>query len=477
MSFRINNNISAMGALRNVSNTSMEAGKSITRLSTGLRINSGSDDPAGLIISETFRAQIAGLDQAVRNNQDAVNFAKTAEGALGEISTLLKDARSLAVAGANAATLSEAQIQANQSQLNSIAESITRIAQQTQFGSKRLLDGSAGVVASSVSAANVSYISFSGTFNGQAITADSAVTVNVTTDAEKATLTGTRTFALATTVMTAAGSFSLNGKTFSVTTSDTISDVVAKINQSSDVTGVTAAWTAGAGVTLTSKAYGSAAEVNLSDASGILLSAAGATSDAGVNAVADVSVTVGGAAATVSFSQGSGLALKDAYGNSISLTENGNLLAAATTIGQLNVGTTQFQIGANAGQTAGLNIGNYASSQLGSGVVSGLNLSNLDITNGASATDAMKVIDKAIEEISAARGNIGNFVRNTLESQIRNLGVAKENLTASESAIRDVDVAEEMTNFTKLQILQQSGVAMLAQANSAPQAVLSLLRG
>ncbi|MCC7160071.1 MAG: hypothetical protein IT281_11140, partial [Ignavibacteria bacterium] len=380
MSFRINNNISAMGALRNVSNTSMEAGKSITRLSTGLRINSGSDDPAGLIISETFRAQIAGLDQAVRNNQDAVNFAKTAEGALGEISTLLKDARGLAVAGANAATLSEAQIQANQSQLNSIAESITRIAEQTQFGSKRLLDGSAGVVASSVSAANVSYISFSGTFNGQAITADSAVTVNVTTDAEKATLTGTRTFALATTVMTSAGSFSLNGKTFSVTTADTISDVVAKINQNSDVTGVTASWTAGAGVVLASKSYGSASEVNLSDASGILLSAAGATTDVGVNAVADVSVSVGGAAATVSVSQGSGLSLKDAYGNSINLTENGNLLAAATTIGQLNVGTTQFQIGANAGQTAGLNIGNYASSQLGSGVVSGLNLSNLDIT-------------------------------------------------------------------------------------------------
>ncbi|MCW5943820.1 MAG: hypothetical protein KIS66_16430 [Fimbriimonadaceae bacterium] len=476
MSFRINNNISAMGALRNLSSTSVEAGKSITRLSTGLRINNGSDDPAGLIISETFRAQIAGIDQAIRNNQDAMNFAKTAEGALGEISNLLKDARGLAVAGANSATLSESQVQANQSQLNSIAESITRIAQQTQFGNKKLLDGSAGVVASSISAANVSYINFGGTFNGQAVTADSLVTVNVTTDAEKATLTGTRTFALATTVMTAAGSFSLNGKTFAVTTSDTISDVVAKINQASDVTGVTASWSAGAGVTLASKSYGATAEVNLNDASGILLSAAGATSDAGVNAVADVSVTVGGAAATVSFDQGSGLKLKDTYGNTIELTANGNLLAAATSVGQLNVGTTQFQIGASAGQTAGLSIGNYAASQLGSGVVSGFNMGNLDITSASSATDALKVIDKAIEEISGARGTIGNFTRNTLESQVRTLGVAKENLAASESAIRDVDVAEEMTNFTKLQILQQSGLAMLAQANSAPQSVLSLLR-
>ncbi|MBW7929457.1 MAG: flagellin, partial [Fimbriimonadaceae bacterium] len=146
------------------------------------------------------------------------------------------------------------------------------------------------------------------------------------------------------------------------------------------------------------------------------------------------------------------------------------------TVAQLNVGRTQFQIGANAGQTAGLSLGNFASSQLGSGVVSGLNLSNLDITSGAAATQAMQVIDKAIEEVSEARGSIGNFMRNTLESQVRNLGVAKENLAASESAIRDADVAEEMTKFTKLQILQQSGLAMLAQANSAPQSVLSLLR-
>jgi flagellin len=477
MSFRINNNISAMTALRNVGNTNIEAQRSITRLSTGLRINSGADDPAGLIISETFRAQIGGLEQAIRNNQDAINFGKTAEGALAEISKLLKDARALAVTGANSATLSEAQVQANQQQLNSIAESITRISEQTQFGSKKLLDGSAGVVASSISATNINYVSFTGTFNGQAITADSAVTMNVTTDAERATLTGTRTFALATTVMSAAGSFSINGRTFSVTTADTISDVVGRINQASEVTGVTAAWAAGGGVVLTSKEYGSAAEVNLNDASGILLSAAGATTDAGVNAVADVSVTVNGSAATVTFNQGSGLNLKDQYGNTITLTENGNLTTTALTVAQLNVGRTQFQIGANAGQTAGLNIANFAASELGKGVVSGLTLANLDITGGTAATQAMQVIDKAIEEVSAARGNIGNFIRNTLESQVRNLGVAKENLTASESAVRDADIADEMTNFTKLQILQQSGMAMLAQANSSPNAVLSLLRG
>src|SRR5688572_5296913 len=145
MSFRVNTNVNAMNALRNVGMTGMGLSSSINKLSTGLRINSAADDPAGLIISENFRAQISGIDQAIRNNQDAVNYAKTAEGALDEVNRLLRDARTLAVAAGNAASMSEEQIQANQSQLNSIVQSITRIAGQTSYGTKKLLDGSAGV--------------------------------------------------------------------------------------------------------------------------------------------------------------------------------------------------------------------------------------------------------------------------------------------------------------------------------------------
>ena len=104
-------------------------------------------------------------------------------------------------------------------------------------------------------------------------------------------------------------------------------------------------------------------------------------------------------------------------------------------------------------------------------------MSNINILSPADAQEALTVIDKAIDDISTARGNIGNFSRNILESNVRSLSVQRENLSATESSIRDVDVAEEMTSFTKLQILQQSGIAMLAQANQAPQAVLSLLRG
>jgi len=129
--------------------------------------------------------------------------------------------------------------------------------------------------------------------------------------------------------------------------------------------------------------------------------------------------------------------------------------------------SASFQIGANSGQTADLTLGSFTASSLGVG--------GLDIVNNSSS--ALSAIDTAIGSVSTARGRIGSFVKNTLETQGRNLGVAKENMQAADSTIRDLDVAQEMTNYSKLQILQQSGLSVLAQANSAPQGVLSLLRG
>ncbi|GIV03527.1 MAG: hypothetical protein KatS3mg015_2357 [Fimbriimonadales bacterium] len=185
MAFRINTNLESMNALRNLGLVSMEFGKTVTRLSTGLRIVTGADDPAGLIISENFRAQIAGLDQAIQNNQDAINYAKTAEGALDEVARLLKDARKLAVAANNTGTLDAAAIQANQDQLRSIVESINRIATQTQFGKKKLLDGSAGIVSHVIDSANYAAINIGGTFGGFSVNSSGTVTVQVTTAAEE----------------------------------------------------------------------------------------------------------------------------------------------------------------------------------------------------------------------------------------------------------------------------------------------------
>lgn len=482
MSFRVNTNVSAMNALRNVTNVGLDQSKSITRLSTGLRINSAADDPAGLIISENFRSQIQSLGQAIRNNQDAINFAKTAEGALDEVNKLLRDARSLAIAAGNTATLDAAQIQANQAQLTSIVSSITRISQQTQFGQKKLLDGSAGVVGAVTNGASFSGISLTGVFNGAALTTAAAVTVSVTQAADKAEV-ASQTFSFGTTTVTA-GSFTINGTTFTTTSSDTVNDVVTRINNASNTTGVRATYTTGGAITLTQVNYGASYRVDLSDANGVLLSAAGSASDNGQDAIADVVIDTNGSLAggltTVTFTGGrfgnSALTLTDTDGNAISLTENGNVVASSLA-GQITVGASSFQIGANSGQTTTLSLGNFAASQLGQGAVSGLDLSTIDITSASGASDALKVIDQAIADVARARGNIGNFQRNVLESNVRSLGVAKENLSATESTIRDTDIADEMTNFTRLQILSQSGLSVLAQANAAPQSVLSLLRG
>lgn len=477
MSFRINTNLNAITALSNLTTTGDQLSESINRLSTGLRINSAADDPAGFIISQGFNAQLGGISQALRNNQDAINFSKTAEGALSEVNSLLNDARTLAVAAGNTATLDANAIQANQSQLNSIISSIDRIASTTTFGTKHLLDGSSGVVATNANGADFSALTFTGKFNGTAIATTSAVTVTVTQAATKAAV-ASKTFSFGTTTL-AAGSFSINGTTFSTTSSDTVNGLVQKINAAQGQTGVVATYTTGGAITLTQASYGSGQSVQLSDANGVLLSAAGSSSASGTDALANVAVSDGTTTHTVAFTGGkfgqSALKLVDADGNAVTLTEAGNATTTAQLAGQLAVGSAQFQVGGNSGQTTSLSIGNYSSTQLGLGAVSGVSLNSIDITTASGASNALKVIDQAISDISTARGNLGNFQRNVLQANIASLNVAKENISASLSSIQDVDIAAEMTNYTKLQILQQSGVSVLAQANSAPSAVLKLL--
>jgi flagellin len=481
MSFRINTNVSAMNALRNVSATGDSLSQSINRLSTGLRINSAADDPAGLIIANSFKAQLAGVDAAMQNSQDAINYVKTAEGALSEVNNLLNDARGLAVAAGNNGTLTSAQIQANQSQLNSIISSVTRIAQNTQYGTKKLLDGSSGVNASVTDATKVTQLAISGSFGGQAVTANSSVVVTVNAASTQASVASRDFGADDTTALGAAnaGSFTINGVTLTGTATDNAATVRDKINAVSAQTGVVATTNNTGVITLKSTKYGSSGVIDLSDSSGAIASGgAGFTHTVGVDGNASVTVNGVSALFTASKNGTDGLTFTDADGNSFTTTVAGNATSVTNaTIGQVTVGAAQFQIGANAGQTTSLSLGNFAASQLGGGAVAGLTLSNLDLTTAAGATQALQVIDKAIDQVSKSRGDMGNFQANVLQSNIRSLGTAKESMTATVSSIEDVDVASEMTQFTKLQILQQAGMSVLSQANSAPQAVLALLRG
>ncbi len=473
--FRINNNALANTAFVNLSNINNQFATAVNRLSTGQRINSSADDPSGYIQVQSFQSQIVGISQAISNAQQATNYAQTANSALDEVVTLLQTARGLALSSANSATMTSSQISANQAQLNSIVSTINNIAANTTYGTTNLLNGSAGTYAVSTSATNVSNISFSGTFNGNAITQNSAVSIEVTTAATEASVAGSNTFAATTTTVTT-GSFTINGVTFTTSSGETISQLVAAINNASSQTGVTAAFAAGGGVTLTSTAYGSNAKVNLVDSSGVLLTSAGTSSSTGVDAVATVSVTLSSGVSTATFNSGKGLTLQDNYGNSISLTTSGNAVATtAQDWGEVIAGFATFQIGGNINETTTLSLSNFAASNLGTGVVTGSNLSNINLNTQSNATNALNVIDQAISQVINSQSTIGNFVQNTIQSTINSLNVAKESMQSSQSQLRDIDIAQEMTTFAKLQIMQQSAIAMLAQANSAPQAVLKLL--
>lgn len=495
MGLRINTNVEALGALRNYQNVASKVATSIERLSSGLRINSAADDPAGLVVSESLRAQIDGMNQAVDNSQNASNLIKTAEGGLTEVNSLLRDIRQLSVHASNTGVNDSVATQADQTQIASAIASIQRIAEQTQFGSKKLLDGTSGISASVVDTSTVSGLSLGSTFGG---VSSQTGTLNITVNnaATRAQVVGTATFAtvnasLSTvngTTIGSGGSVVVNGQTISVSGSDTVQTLVDKVNGIANATGVSAAFTFGNGsgsIVLKQNNYGSNNVIRLSESS-TLITGSAATTQAGLNATVTVFATglVNGAATTVvsTFSGGrsssdSGLRVTDTYGNSILLTEAGNATSTSNkTVGTVIAGSLQFQLGADSGQTVSASLGNIRTSNLGATVVAGSNLSLLDVTTATGASNALKTVDEAISQVSQLRSSLGALQKNTLDSTVRFLGVSIQNLSASESQIRDTNVASEVVSLTKNQIIQSAAQSMLAQANASPQSVLSLLR-
>ena len=444
------------------------------KLSKGLRIADASDDPAGLISSELFRSQISSMDSAMRNNTEAMNYSKTAENALGEMNQLLADARGLAIASGNSATLTSTQLAANQDQINSIITSINRIASSVTYSGRKLLDGSAGVTTQISNTSKVAGFSFGGTANSTTITQTGLVTINQTVAATAALYTAT---ALLTAGAAASGSISVNGVSFTIAAGTSGANIASILNAASGQTGVTAAFNASNQLTFTQTQTGTNRSVNFVDTSGAVSSAANTSASVtGTNATA--TVTMGGQSVlyTGGTAGSDGLTLTDANGNKLNITTGGNAVNTQL-MGQVIAQDSSFQIGFLANTTANLALRNMSAGQLGSGVASGVTVNNLDVSTSAGAQTALSVLDKAIDEVSQMRGRIGNFQRNVLESNNRTLASMKENLSNSESSIRDLDVAAEMTNYTKLQVMQQAGMAMLGQANQSGQSVLSLLRG
>ena len=498
MGLQINTNVTALGALYNLTNVSNAVSSSIEKLSSGLRINQAADDPSGLIISESLRAQIDGLNQAISNSQDATNLIKTSEGALTQVNSLLRNIRQLSIHAANTGVNDQTAVQADQSQISSAIASIERIAEQTQFGTKHLLDGSSGISSAVVDTKNIAGINIGGAFNNL-VTQTGTVNITVNNAASRAQVTGAgvATYASINASISTVnglttgngGTVVLNGQSIVVSGSDTVQTLINKINNLASTTGVSADFTSGNGsgsIVLTQQNYGSNYTINESESSPLLTGSGAPTLVAGANATVTVvaSALVNGAVtSTVATFVGgrsstdSGLRVTDTYGNSVLLTEAGNdTNVQDQTVGQVTSGSLQFQIGGNADQTVTASLGNVRTSNLGNTTVTGLNLSLIDVTTSSGANSAIKVVDEAISQVTNLRATLGAFQANTLSSTISYLGVGVQNLSASESQIRDTNVAKEVVNLTKNQIIQQAATSVLAQANQAPQQILKLLQ-
>ncbi|WP_433827436.1 flagellin [Actinoplanes sp. CA-015351] len=395
MGLRINQNIAAQNAYRNLSVTDNQMSKSLEKLSSGFRINRAADDAAGLSISEGLRSQVGGLKVAVRNSQDAISVVQTAEGALNETTSMLQRMRDLSVQANNASLDSEAK-NAAQAEFSQLRSEIDRVSETTAFGKSKLLDGNFGNTQSATGAALT-------------LTADGKATGQ-----QDLGITGVAGKTLATPI---AVSVANTGDTM------TPDEIAAEMNEQLST------------------------QLKANGLSGDELSVTTTTDET----TGAVSFEVKG---SKTFEGGSGIISGDSAANP-------------------NATAGDFQIGANSGETLNINI---------KGVdAKGLGLKDLDLTTAAvgngktGAATAIEAIDKAITSISDQRAKLGAS-QNRFEHTINNLNTAVENLSASESRIRDTDMAQEMVSFTRNQILTQAGTSMLSQANQSSQGVLSLLR-
>jgi flagellin len=471
----INTNISSLIAQQNLANSQSQLQTSLLRLSTGLKINTGADDPSGLIASQGLQAEINGIQQAVNNSTQATNVVSTADGALSQVENLLQTIQGLVVQSANTGALSSVEIGANQIQVDSAIQSITRIANSTSFDGLQLLDGGLDFVTSGVTNSAISGLQITqANFGTQPII---PVNIQVVTSAQTADLEF-RASAVAHSV-----TLSIEGNTgvqsISFVSGTTASQIAFAINSVSDSTGVSAQLintaNANSGIVLASTSYGSSQYVSVSAQTGSFQ-----TTD--LNGNNESRATGGDAVATINgvLTVGNGLNLSlNTSSLDLNLTLNPDFGTKSTAF-TITGGGARFQLGSEVTTTNQVTLGvqSVAASDLGNATVGFLN----DLVTGGVAAlgtnpeKAGQIIDEAIQQVAVLRGQLGAFQANTLETNINSLNIALENVTASESDITDANFAAETSNLTRAQILEQAGTSVLATANATPQDVLKLLQ-
>ena len=484
MSVRINHNRSALVSHRNlIANENMLRG-SLEKLSSGMKINRASDGPASLIISEQLRAQISSLNQAVRNSETAVSMVQTTEGALNETNRMLVAMRSLAIHAANEGVNDEIMLQADQLELDNALATVDRISSQTQFGRKKLLDGSNGASGVTIGE-GLEFLKAS----TKTVGSKEGYDVHITQNAKRSSITGAE--ALTEDNIKAGETLTVieNGKIarYQVSENDTVKTAVSQLANTVKEAGLEAEVSLDSSNRLSVHhiKYGKDYEFQVSSTTaGLLSEEAGDVQN--VKNGLDIKGSINGEAAI-----GKGQILTGAMGASTIdglqvgyygvAGEDGEVSGGeGENVGQVTVSQNSltFQIGGNADQTASISLFNSSAMNLAKGVKNDSNftrLRDINLTTSQGSQDSLKLIDKAINEITAIRGELGAFQKNTLEGNLTNTRIAVENLVAAESTVRDTDMAAEMAVFTRNQIMTESATAMLAHANRIPNTIIKLL--
>ena len=488
---RINTNVSSLLAQRVLGSQNRGLVGSLERLSTGLRINRGSDDPAGLIASENLRSEKAAIGAAITNAQRAEQVVNVAEGGLQEISNLLLNLQALVGATANDAGVSAEEKEANQLQIDSILQTIDRLANATSFQGIKLLNGSFDYTTSNV-ATSISEVKV----NSARIDDTAGAYVNVTVDVLTSAQTGVVFLSTGANLLNGGGgsiTFEVTGskgvQQFTFASGTTQANILDAINTFKDSLGVSAIQNA----TDTNRVQINATEFGSSDfirvkilegTTNNLLAAteAGATTstDLKANGV-DAVVLINGNQATTN-----GLTARvstDGFDVTIALDGTGALNTDnATSSFQVTGGGADFNLSpkVNLAGKVSLGIQTVTTGNLGTatdGFLSALKSGGTGNVVNGDLTKAQSIVDGAIKQVSALRGRLGAFQKNVVGATISSLGISLENTTAAESAIRDTDFASETADLTRRQILSQAATQALSLANAQPQAVLRLLQG
>lgn len=432
------------------------------RLSSGLSINHSKDNPAGMAISNKMNLQIDGLDQASRNASDGTSVLQTADGALSEITSLIQRMRELSVQAANETNTQE-DLHAIQLEIDSLSEEVDRVSRDTEFNSKTLLDGT---VQRRVYAENVSRVAVSDEVAAGAykVTIDRAATQAVS-EADNAV------FANMSSAVGVSGTISINGSSTQILATDTYAEAFAKIRDAAEIGETEAEITADGKLSLSSTAYGSEGKVAISISEATLAGALGYGSTDPATAYgmdAKVSLTSGFTATATVEPDGNKVTVTDKNGFSMSFLADRNLPNGTDIVLDVtDIGTMNIQVGSNENQIIAVDIPAITRETL--------YLDEVNVTTVTGASRAISQLDDALARVSSVRSAIGAY-QNRLDYAVTSLDETSENMTAALSRIQDVDMALEMTEYTKQNVLQQSAISVLSQANDQPQQVLQLLQ-